>query len=80
MSAGTSQGSSAAEIVEDLGSSDTITVDVPGVTVEVVEACCCAALGCRVDEPLSRVTIDGYGTRVVCPDHLAHLIEREGDA
>lgn len=80
MSAGTSQGSSTAELVEDLGGTDTITVDVPGVTVEIVDACCCAALGCHVHDPLSRVTIDGFGTRVVCPEHLEDLIDREADA
>lgn len=79
MSAGTSEGSSAAELVEELGGTDTITVDVPGVTVEIVEAACCVALGCRVNEPLSKVTIDGFGTRVVCPEHLEDLIAREAD-
>lgn len=79
MSAGT-RTNSAAEIVEELDGSNTITMDVPGVTVEVVDAACCAVLGCHEGDTLSRVTIDGFGTRVVCPDHLEHLIEREEGA
>jgi hypothetical protein len=80
VSAGISPSGSVAEIVEDLGGTDTVTVDLPGVTVEAVDAACCIALGCHVTEPLSRVTIDGFGTRVLCPDHVEHLIEREAEA
>ena len=79
MSAGTRTGG-AAEIVEELASTDTITVDVPGVAVEIVDAECCVALGCHVQEPLSKATIDGYGTRVVCPEHLEDLLAREANA
>lgn len=80
MSAGTSPSGTVAEIVEDLAGLDTVTIDVPGVTAEPIDACCCAALGCRTKGPLYRASIDGFGTRVVCPEHLEHLIEREGDA
>ena len=38
---------------------------------------CCGALGCHETDALQEVTIDGYGTRVVCPSHAEHLIGRE---
>ena len=38
---------------------------------------CCGALGCHETDALQGVTIDGYGTRVVCPSHAARLIGRE---
>lgn len=38
---------------------------------------CCGAWGCRETEDLQEVTIDSYGSRVVCPAHVPRLIERE---
>lgn len=38
---------------------------------------CCGALGCHETDSLQKVSIDGYGTRVVCPSHAEHLIGRE---
>lgn len=43
-----------------------------------LDAYCCGALGCRTTENLLSVTIDGYGTRVVCLDHAELLVFREG--
>mgnify|MGYP006311228713 CR=1 FL=1 len=55
-----------------------ITIDVEGVAVEVADAAACARLGCRRGDDLLRATVDGVGTRVVCPPHLQELLEREG--
>jgi len=50
----------------------------PDVEIEAKpSAHCCGALGCRQTDVLQKVTIDGYGTRVVCPTHAENLIERE---
>lgn len=50
----------------------------PDVEIEAKpSAHCCGALGCRETDVLQEVTIDGYGTRVVCQSHAEKLIERE---
>lgn len=38
---------------------------------------CCGAMGCHETDALQEVSIDGYGTRVLCLNHAEHLIERE---
>jgi len=40
---------------------------------------CCGALGCHETDGLREVTIDGYGTRVVCLSHAVHLIGWENE-
>lgn len=56
-----------------------ITIDVEGAAVELADgAAACARLGCRRGDDLLRATVDGVGTRVVCPPHLQELLEREG--
>jgi hypothetical protein len=37
----------------------------------------CGALGCRKQRRLVRGVIQGFGQRVLCPDHMASLIQRE---
>ena len=50
----------------------------PGVEVEVrSNAYCCGAHGCRADESLAYVRIDGFGKRVLCPTHLIILVDQE---
>lgn len=43
------------------------------------DAHCCGALGCRLDEYLAQLRIDGFGKRVLCPIHVLDLIDREVD-
>jgi hypothetical protein len=43
------------------------------------EAHCCGALGCRLNEYLAHLRIDGFGERVLCPIHVVELIKREVD-
>ena len=40
-----------------------------------VDAVCCGALGCRVEEPLLSVTVGG-DSRVLCPDCAAEFVRR----
>jgi len=53
------------------------TTDLDDVSVIAVDADACTALGCTEHDDLKRVTIDGYGTRVLCPEDAAALIKRE---
>jgi len=41
------------------------------------EARVCTAHGCRLDEFLAQLRIDGFGKRVLCPIHVLDLVERE---
>lgn len=47
------------------------------VPIEVVDATICGAAGCHSSEMLLQATISKYGSRVLCPDHLEQLVERE---
>lgn len=53
-------------------------LDRDDVEVEAIpDAAACGAAGCRRVEHLIRVTIAGFGTRVLCPDHASDLLKRE---
>lgn len=64
-------------IVEETRCRPTVTVDVSGVAVEVADAAGCSALGCRENDGLVQVSINGFGSRTLCPEHLEELIDRE---
>lgn len=41
------------------------------------EAFARGAVGCRLEEYLAKVRIDGFGKRVLCPIHVLDLVDRE---
>jgi len=53
-----------------------ILTEVP-VPIEVVDATVCGAAGCHETDLLLQATVSEYGSRVLCPDHLEQLVERE---
>lgn len=60
-----------------IGTDDTAAA-LPVIEIEAAPAAhCCGAAGCHTTEDLQKVTIDGRGTWVICPDHLDELVERE---
>jgi len=42
-----------------------------------IDAITCSAVGCSQKSPLARLTIDRFGTRVVCLRHTVDLLQRE---
>lgn len=67
-----------ANILESIATAGSITVDIPGVDVEVVDAAVCGRAGCHEREPLLRVELpDGY-PKTLCPPCLARYLKREG--
>lgn len=51
----------------------------PAVTVTESSADACTALGCRRYSSLYRVSVKGFGERVLCAEHAEELIQREVD-
>jgi len=37
----------------------------------------CVALGCRAEDDLRHVEIEGLASRVLCPDHARRFVRRE---
>lgn len=54
-----------------------VSDDIQDVLIEHIDATVCGSLGCQKKESLFQATIDGFGTRVVCTNHLEVLLKRE---
>lgn len=66
-----------ADLLESVMATGTVTVDIPGVEVEVVDAAVCGRAGCHERDPLLRAEIADEYPKTLCPPCLARYLRRE---
>lgn len=58
-------------VLEEIGALDEVTIE------PAPDAVACGAAGCRDSSQLLRAVIEGFGKRVLCPDHVVDLVRRK---